>query len=215
MLFGLRLPFGRRKSRWERLRDLVAERAAQARDAQRLREALPHTARLRAALPAPAELARRAQPLVGRVAAARPEISLPEPPAFLQGGLDRLSGALGRKKPSATERILNADVPLWLAAGIGLGALVAGYALGQAAAGARPAAPNVDLERAADKIKEHWPAIHDDDIREARGNVKRLSAVVSERTGERASAVRERIAAMTGGQSTNGGSSGNGSAARP
>ena len=207
MLFGLRLPWQRQQSRWERLRDLVTERAElgqRARDAQRLRQALPDTARLREALPDPAELARRAQPLVGRVAAARPDVSLPSTD-FLQEGLERLSGALGRKKASTTERVLSADVPLWLALGVGLGALVAGFALGQAAAQRRVALPQVDLEGAAEKIKERWPAIHDDDIREARGNIKRLSSVVSERTGESTRAVRERIAAMTSGQSSNGG----------
>ena len=220
MIFGLRLPFQRRRSRWERLRDTVAGRVELARrmgDTQRLREVLPDTSRLREVLPDTSALARRtqplverAQPLVGRVS----DLSLPEPPDFLQGGLDRLSSALGRKKPSTTERIFNARVPLWLALGVGLGALVAGYVLGQAAATRRISLPEVDLEGAAEKIKERWPAIHDDDIREARGNLKRLTSVVSERTGENARFVRERLVAMTTRQSANGGSSDNGGSAR-
>jgi hypothetical protein len=213
MMFGLRLPFQRRQSRWEQLRDMFMARADMQRrmgEAQRLREALPDTSRLRDVLPDPSEFARRAQPLVGRVS----DLSLPVSGEFLHEGLDRLSGALGRRRPSTTERILNAEVPLWLALGVGLGALVAGYALGQAAAAQRVSLPAVDLEGAADQIKERWPAIHDDDIREARGNLKRLTSVVSERTGENARFVRDRLMAMTTGQSANGGSSENGGSAR-
>ena len=226
MLFGLSFPFQRRRSRWEKIKGVIGDGrtlrhvrdAGHMRDslpdAARLRGALPDAARLREILPDPADLARRAQPLVDRVAAARSDVTLPEAPAFLSEGLDRLASALGRKKPSAAERALNADVPLWLALGIGLGALVAGFAIGQAAAGARVPAPQLDLEGAADKIKERWPAIHDDDIRDAAGNLKRLSSVVAERTGENARAVRERIVAMTGGQSANGGASANGKSER-
>jgi hypothetical protein len=216
MMFGLQLPFQRRRTRWEQLRDTLAERAELARrmqDAQRLREAFPDTSRLRESLPDPADLARRAQPLVDRMAAIWPEMARPETPDFLQEGLDRLSGALGRKKPSASERVLNAELPLWLALGLALGAFVAGYALGQAATAQRRSSRQADLEGAADQIKERWPAIHDDDIREAKGNLKRLSSVVSERTGERARDVRERLVAMTTGQSANGGSSSNGGSA--
>jgi hypothetical protein len=216
MMFGLRLPFQRRRTRWEQLRDALVERAELSRrmqEAQRLREALPDTSRLRASLPDPTDLARRAQPLVDRMAAVWPEVALPETPDFLQAGIDRLSGALARKKPSTTERVLNAEIPLWLALGIGVGAFVAGCVLGQAAAAQRRSPRPVDLERAADQIKERWPAIHDDDIREAKGNLKRLSSVVSERTGESARDVRERLVAMTTGQSANGGSSSNGGSA--
>ena len=212
MTLGLHLPFRRRRSRWERIKGAVAGAGilgTGTNPARRLRDSVlvPDTASLRDALPDPAELARRAQPLVQRVAAARPDVSLADAPDLLQEGLERLSSALGRKRPSRTERVLNADVPLWLALGVGLGALALGYVLGQAAASGNVRVPSVnpeDLEAAADKIKERWPAVHDDDIREARGNLKRLSSVVAERTGENIRSVQERLTALTGRQSSNG-----------
>ena len=209
MTLGVRLPFRRRRSRWERIKGAVAGAGVVGTgksQARRLRESVPDAASLRDALPDPAELARRAQPLVQRVAAARPDVSLADAPDLLQEGLDRLSSALGRKRPSRTERVLNADVPLWLALGFALGALALGFALGQAAAGkvSLPSVNPEDLEAAADKIKERWPAVHDDDIREARGNLKRLSSVVAERTGESIRSVQERLTAITGSQSSNG-----------
>ena len=218
MTLGLNLPW-RRRSRWDRIKGTVTSRKELRRrmkDARRLRDALPDagrvrnvlpdTGQIRSALPDPSELVQRVQPLVSRVASARPDVSMPEPPAFLKERLplDRLS-TLGRKQPSAPERILNAEAPLWLAIGLALGGLMLGFALGQAAAARRvPGVDPAQLEAAADKIKDQWPAIHDDDIREAQGNLKRLSSVVAERTGENARDVRERLTTMTSGQSSNG-----------
>ena len=193
----VRLPFGRRRSRWQRLRTTMSGRGD-------LRSRLPEPERLREALPDPTALRRRVQPLVERAAAARPELTMPEPPAFLHGGLDRLTH-LGRRQASPTERILNAQAPLWVLLTAAAGAFVLGYLLGQAAARRASIAPE-ELEAAADKIKDTWPAVHDDDIREARGNLKRLSSVIGERTGEDARSVRERLTAITGRRpSSNGG----------
>ena len=174
-------------------------------DAGRMRGVLPDTGQIRGALPDPSELVQRVQPLVSRVASARPDVSMVEPASFLKERLplDRLS-TLGRRQPSPSERILNAEAPLWLAIGLALGGLMLGFALGQAAAARRvPGIDPAQLEAPADKIKNQWSSIHDD-IREAQGNLKRLSSVVAERTGENARDVRERLTTMTSGQSTNG-----------
>ncbi|MGH2587050.1 MAG: hypothetical protein ACRDJE_19215 [Dehalococcoidia bacterium] len=199
MVFGVHLPFQRRRTRWERFRDAMLSNPELMR---RLEEAR----RWRDTLPDRAELARRAQPLMDRVAAAGYDFNVHEP-AFLQGRLGLLE-KLNRQQPSTKGRIAGARTPLWLTIGMALGAFSLGFIVGagltgwgmQQAAGMRPE----DLEAAADQIKERWPAIHDDDIREANGNLKRLSTVVAERTGENARAVRERIAAMTTSQSANG-----------
>jgi uncharacterized protein YjbJ (UPF0337 family) len=201
MVFGVHLPFQRRRTRWERFRDAVLSNPELVR---RLEEAR----RWRGSLPDRVELARRAQPWMERVAAAGQDFNVPEPPAFLQGRLGLLGGALNQPQPSARGRMVGAQAPLWLTIGMALGAFSLGFIVGaaltgmgmQRAAAVRPE----DLEAAADQIKERWPAIHDDDIREANGNLKRLSSVVAERTGENARAVRERIAAMATIQSANG-----------
>jgi uncharacterized protein YjbJ (UPF0337 family) len=196
MALEFRLPFRRRRSRWERLRDTFMTRDEVQRllhDARRLGHDLPDAARLREALPDPSELAQRAQPLLRQVATAG------------QGGAERLSSTLGRRRPSASERILNAGVPVWLMLGIGIGAFLIGFGVGQgvAASQRRMVRPEA-LEAAAAQIKERWPSVVDDDIREAHGDLKRLSSVIGERTGESARSVRERLTAMTAGQSSNG-----------
>lgn len=196
MALGFRLPFQRRRSRWERLRDTFMTRDEVQRllhDARRLGHDLPDATRLREALPDPSELAQRAQPLLRQVATAG------------QGGAERLSSGLGLRKPSASERFLNAGVPVWLMLGIGIGAFLIGFGVGQgvAASQRRTVRPEA-LEAAAAQIKERWPSVVDDDIREANGDLKRLSSVIGERTGESARSVRERLTAMTAGQSSNG-----------
>lgn len=162
-------------------------------DARRLRQDLPDGSRLRDALPDPVELAHLAQPLLRQMTAAG------------QGGAERLSSTFGRRRPSASERVLNARVPMWLMLGLGIGAFLLGFGIGQGAAAAqrRHARPEA-LEAAADQIKERWPSVHDDDIREANGNLRRLSSVIKERTGEDARSVRETLTAITAAQSTNG-----------
>src|SRR5918997_2787167 len=109
MTLGLHLPFQRRRSRWEQLRDTFMTRDEFHRivqDARRLRQDLPDANRLRDALPDPAEVAHLAQPLLRQIAAAG------------QGGAERLGGTLGRRRPSASERVLNAGVPVWLVLGL-------------------------------------------------------------------------------------------------
>lgn len=190
MTMGVRFPFRRRKSRWERLRErMEKQRAAATRR-------LPDT-----------ELRRRVQPLVERAAAVRPELSLPETPAFLHDGLhlDRLS-IPGRRQPSRVERVLGAESSLWLVLAAALGGVMVGYLLGSAAAQRQRVGPE-ELEAAADQIKHVWPSIHDEDIREAKGNLKRLSTVIGERTGESTRVVREQLASLTARRhSSNGGS---------
>ncbi len=192
------LPFPRRRSRWERLRDAVANRAE-------LQRRLQEAHRLRDALPVPVELRQRVLPLVER-AAARTDLTVPEAPAFLHGGLGRIA-ALGRRPPARRERLLSGQGPLLILAGVAVGAFLAGFLIGRATAGREPEIAPEELEAAADQIKDTWPGIHDDDIRDARGNLKRLSSVIGERTGEDTHTVRERLASITArGQSMNGGS---------
>lgn len=210
MTLSVLLPFRRRQSRWDRIKGSVTSRREmrrRMRAARRLRRSLPDATRLRDLLPDTATVARVAQPLVGRVGSATSNITVPEPPAFLQERLhlDRLS-TLGRQKPSAGGRVLDSEAPLWLAIGLAIGGLVVGYALGRAAAGRGvPGIKPEQLEAAAGKIKDQWPSVHDDDIREAKGNIKRLSSVIGERTGESTRAIRDQLATMTSGQSNNGG----------
>ena len=198
MVMGMRLPFQRRETRWDRLRNLATSRD--------LARWLSELERLREVLPEPDKIRRRVQPLVDRAAAARADLNLPEPPAFLQDrfNLDRLA-ALGRKtQRSRSERVLTGQAPLWVALTLGIGGFMLGFVVGSALA-ARGTAVPVDLESAADKIKDEWPSSHDDDIREAQGNLKKLSSVIGERTGEDTRAVRERLATMTSvGHSPNG-----------
>src|SRR5262249_30422533 len=152
-----------------------AELARRLNDLERLREVLPD----------PEEIRRRVQPLMERAAAARADLGLPEPAAFLQDrlNLDRLA-ALGRRpQPTQRERLLAARGSIWVPVAFGVGGFLVGFVLGSALA-ARSTAIPVDLESAADQIKDEWPSIHDDDIREAQGNLKKLSSVIGERTGE-------------------------------
>jgi hypothetical protein len=94
---------------------------------------------------------------------------------------------------------------IWASLLLAGAAFLLGLAVGQAAAASRrSSAPSGNLEAAADRIKERWPAVHDDDIREAKGNLKRLSTVIGERTGESAREVREKLAAIADEQSPNG-----------
>jgi uncharacterized protein YjbJ (UPF0337 family) len=196
MTIRLQWPIQRHQSTWDRLRNSVLTRDELTRlmqEARRLGQELPDPVHLREVIRDPAELAHRAQPLVDRMAAVRQE------------GLARLENALARPKPSARERILHTGVPFWLALGIGIGVFLVGFGLGKGAAASRmPAVRQEDIEAAADQIKEQWPSVHDDDIREANGNLKQLSSVIGERTGESAKRVRERLTAMTTGQSANG-----------
>ncbi len=196
MSLRLSLPFQRRQSRWDRLRESVLahdELSRLVQEARRLSQELPDASRLREMLRDPGELAHRAQPLVDRMTAVGQE------------GVDRLEHTLGRRTPSSSERMLNSGVPLWLTLGIGIGAFLIGFGIGQGAAAARKADVRPqDIEAAAEQIKERWPSVHDDDIREAKGNLKRLSSTIGERTGESARSVRERLTAITTGQSANG-----------
>ncbi|MGD9889989.1 MAG: hypothetical protein AB7R89_12555 [Dehalococcoidia bacterium] len=196
MTLRLQWPVQRRQSTWERLRSSVLTREELLRlmqEARRLGQELPDPAHLRDVIRDPAELAHRAQPWVDRMAAVRHD------------GLARLGNSLGKPKPSTKERILDAGIPVWLALGIGIGALMIGFGLGKGAAASRmPAVRQEDIEAAADQIKERWPSVHDDDIREANGNLKQLSSVIGERTGESVKRVRERLTTMTTGQSANG-----------
>jgi hypothetical protein len=195
MSLRLPLPFQRRQSRWDRLREAILANEELTRllqEARRLSQDLPDTTRLREVMDR-AELAHRAQPLVDRMT------------AMSQGRLERLGGPFGKQKPSAAQRVTGAGVPLWLAIGIGVGAFLIGFGIGQGAAASRkPSVRPEDVEAVAEKIKERWPSVHDDDIREANGNLKRLSSTIGERTGESARSVRERLTAMTTGQSANG-----------
>jgi hypothetical protein len=187
----MRLPFSRRRSRWDRLRKTLESTPD-------LRHTFAEAERLRDALPDGAELRRRVEPLVQRAASARQSLSVPEPPAFLQDlpPLDRLTH-LGRKQPSATERTLNREAPLWLVIAGVLGGVVVGFAIGQALASRGTGLQPEALQAAAGQIKDRWPAVHDEDIDEAKGNLKRLAKVIGERTGENTGEVRERLTAMT------------------
>jgi hypothetical protein len=197
------LPFRRRRSRWERLREAVVDRAElqrRLREAQRVRDVLP---------PVPGELRQRVQPLVERAAAARADLPVPETPAFLQEGLERLAALARHQRPTRRQNIMSAQAPVVLFLGVAAGAFVAGFLIGRATAGRRPDIAPEELEAAADKIKDTWPGIHDEDIREARGNLRRLSSVIEERTGEDEDEVRERLAGIISrAQSVNGGSRG-------
>jgi hypothetical protein len=198
MALKLQWPYQRRQSAWDRLRNSLLTREELARlmqDARRLGQELPDPAHLREVIRDPSDLALRAQPFMNRMAAIRHE------------GLKGLEKSLGRPKPSRSERILNAPIPVWLALGVGIGVFLIGFGFGKGVAASRSGMPSVsqeDIEAAADQIKERWPSVHDDDIREANGNLKRLSSTIGERTGESARSVRERLTAMTAGQSANG-----------
>ena len=196
MTFTLPLPFQRNQSTWDRLRGSVLTRDELARivqEARRFGQELPDPIHLREMIRDPSELAHRAQPLVDRVT------------AVSQGSIGRWGNPMSKPKPSTRERILHQGVPVWLAVGIGIGAFLIGFGLGQGAAASRTASVRQeDIEAAAEQIKERWPSVHDDDIREANGNLKRLSSTIGERTGESARSVRERLTAMTTGQSANG-----------
>lgn len=170
-----------------------------------VRRGLDEARRLREALPDRAQLTHAAQPLLERVAAARADLPIRETPAFLQEGLDRLNIALGRKKRSPLQHFFDTPVPLWVALAAGAAALLAGMMLARSASRSRitPLPPD-QLEAAADEIKGRWPAVHDDDIRDARGNLKKLTSIVVERTGENPREVRERLTAITGAHSPNG-----------
>jgi hypothetical protein len=170
-----------------------------------VRRGLEEARRLRGALPDRAQLAHAAQPLLERMAAARADLPIPETPAFLQEGLDRLNVALGRKKRSPLQRFFDTPVPLWVALVAGAGALCVGMMLAKSASRSRMLTMPIDqLEAAADEIKGRWPAVHDDDIRDARGDLKKLTSIVVERTGENPREVRERLAAITSAHSPNG-----------
>lgn len=194
--FGMR----RRPSRWERLRERLS-------DAGELRDRLPDADDLRDLLPDRHELRGRVQPLMARAGSARPDFSLSDAQSFLQdrAGSARLPGFLRRS--SRRERVLEAEAPLWGVIAALLGGLAVGFMLGQASAGrSRGVAPE-EFEAAAERIKSAWPAVDDDDIRGAQGNIRRLSSVIGERTGESAKSVRERLGTITAqGHSSNGGS---------
>ena len=195
----LSLPFQRRRSRWDRLRKLMENR-------DDLFANLAEVERLRGAVPDPISLRRRVEPLVQRAATIRPPLAMPEPPAFLHDlSLDRVT-SLGRRKPSTSERILNANAPVWLVAAAALGGVVVGIGIGQALAARTPGMQPEKLQAAAGQIKDRWPAVHDDDISEAKGNLKRLAKLIGERTGEDTREVRERLTTMTAGAASSNGS---------
>jgi hypothetical protein len=195
----MQIPFlvRRPRSRWDRLIERMGgtdDLVRRLLESEPLREALDETAGLR----------RRVQPLVERAYARRPDLSFADAPAFLHDRLplDQLRRLAHR--PTRTERLMQATAPVWLIAGAALAGVVLGYALGAAGARRRGRA-RVDLEAASERIKSTWPNIHDDDIRDARGNVKKLSKVIVERTGEDQQVVRERLVELAGSvQSTNG-----------
>lgn len=186
MMFGVRLPYQRRRSRWDQLLQHMPNQAELLRrllEAERLRDSLPDRAHLR----------ERVQPFVQRAAAA-----LPDPPAFLQESLhlDRIP-QLNRRQPSSVARILNAPAPLWLVVAGVIGGLIVGITIAQSGRRRHAAVDPERLEAAAEQIKDTWPAIVDEDIREAHGNIARLSSVIGERTGEDTRTVRERLVSLT------------------
>jgi len=193
-MFGMR----RRPSRWELLRRRLAE-------AGDLRDRLPDRDALMDLLPDRDDVRGRVQPLMSRAGASRPDISLADAQSFLQerAGSARLPGFL--RRPSRRERALDAEAPVWLIVAAVLGGVAAGFALGRATAGSTRSVDMEEFEAAAERIKSAWPAIDDDDIRDARGNMRRLSSVIEERTGENAKSVRERLGTLTAqGHSSNG-----------
>lgn len=192
--FALRRP----PSRWERMRGRMA-------GASDLRDRLPDREALRDLLPDEDELRGRVQPLMSRAGSARPDFSLSDAQAFLQehAASARLPGLLQR--PSRRERALDAEAPVWLVLAAVLGGVAVGFALGRATAGSDRGVAMEEFEAAAERIKDTWPAIDDDDIRDAHGNIRRLSSVIGERTGESAKSVRERLGTITAqGHSSNG-----------
>lgn len=193
MIGSVRLPFtSRPQSRWERVRESVPDREAllqRIMELERLRESVPYTSELR----------QRVQPLVQRAAAAREEFSMPEVAAFFQEHIPGL-----RRPRSRTQRLLNGGVPLWLLLAGALGGVLLGITLGAASA-RRRAGSAVDLEASAEQIKGAWPSIQDDDIRDAKGNIKKLTNVIRERTGEDTREVRERLQSLTASAATTNG----------
>ena len=198
-MMGIPLPFRHHESRWDRLRSVASNE---------LERALHETERLRVVLPETGNLRRRVQPLMDRASAARADFSMPDLPAGLHDrlSLDRLP-MLGHKRPSRLGRILNADTPLWAVIAAGLGGFLAGAMIARGATAQRmPAAMPEDLDRVSEQIKGEWPSILDEDIRDAKGNLKRLSSVIGERTGEDKGSVRERLQELTSAtMSSNGG----------
>src|SRR6266508_5269607 len=143
---------------------------------EEVQRGLEEARRLRGALPDRTQFAHAAQPLLERMAAARADLPIRETPAFLQEGLERLNVALGRKRRSPLQRIFDTPVPLWVALAAGAGALLAGMMLARSVSRSRMLAmPPEQLEAAADEIKGRWPVVHDDDIRDARGDLKKLT----------------------------------------
>lgn len=196
------LPFRRRKSRWERLRETMTNPEKLRRELRRAERLRVHVPDREAVMERVQPVAGRVQPVVRRVASARrdfelPDLHLSEAPAFLQERLplDRLP-SLRRRPPSRREQLLNAEVPLWAMLAAGLAGFAIGYSL-RVTVKAGPSLSPSQLEAASDQIKTEWPEVEDEDIREARGNLKKLSGVIGERTGEPARSVRERLATMT------------------
>jgi hypothetical protein len=139
--------------------------------------------------------------------AARSELPQYEVPAFLHEYIDRLA-ALAQGQP-ARKRQSSLQTSLLVLAGAATGAFLLGFLIGRATARRGDVIAPEQLEAAADQIKDTWPGIHDDDIRDARGDLKRLSSVIVERTGEDTRSVRERLASITAqASSVNGGKDG-------
>jgi uncharacterized protein YjbJ (UPF0337 family) len=158
-------------------------------------------------LTVPPELRLRMQPLVERAAAIRSDHIAPEAAALLHEGQERLAALAHHQRRSRRQRVMAAQGSVLVFVGLAIGAFFAGFLIGRAAAGRRPDLLPEQLEAAADQIKDTWPGVHDDDIREARGNLKRLASLIEERTGEDEDDVRERLVGITSRvQSVNGGS---------
>ena len=195
----LQLPFRRRRSRWDRFRKTLEANRVLPRSTS-----VPE--RMRDSLPDPADLRRGLAPLMQRASAARPSLSLPDAPAFMQDWqmLDRIH-LPGHAQPSRSERLLNANAPVWAVIAGMIGATVVGAIIGAMLIKREPGIPPEKLQAAAGQINGRWPAVRVEDIDEANGNLKRLAKLIGERTGEDARQVRERLNAMTAnGAMTNG-----------
>lgn len=203
------LPFRRRKSRWERLRETMTNPDKLRRELRRAERLRVHVPDREAVLERVQPVAGRMQPVARRVAQARRDFELPDfhlsdASAFLgeRLPLDRLPSL--RHRPSRREQLLHAEVPLWAMLAAGIAGFAIGYSL-RVSVRTGPSLSPGQLEAASDQIKTEWPEVEDEDIREARGNLKKLSGVIGERTGEPARSVRERLTTMTAqSHSTNG-----------
>jgi hypothetical protein len=174
---GLRLPFRRRRSRLQRLRQVAAQRA-------------------RAVSGAAPDIRQTVATARQAVAERRPEI---ESADFLQERLrlDRMA-RIGRR-PRDLLRLRSTEAPAWTIAVAALGGFAIGLGIGMWLTSRRTSTsqPSAGFEAAADEIKAAWPQLSDADIEQARGSVSRLVEIIRGRTGQEAESVRERLESIT------------------